>query len=146
MLPAQRQLYNHPDSAGPITLHTADDFEGMRAAGRLAAEALDMITEFVVEGVSTAALDKRIQDFVEGAGAVSATIGYRGYQHASCISLNEVVCHGIPSDSTTLEDNHRYYTMSVYQNNEANSFTDNFINMENAEVKEGEFISYLMQQ
>ena len=104
MLPAQRQLYNHPDSSGPITLHTAEDFEGMRAAGRLAAEALDMITEFVVEGVSTAELDKRIQDYVEGVGAVSATIGYRGYQHASCISLNEVVCHGIPSDNTRLED------------------------------------------
>ena len=57
-----------------------------------------------------------------------------------------VGCVGAETPSTTLEDNHRYYTMSVYQNNEANSFTDNFINMENAEVKEGEFISYLMQQ
>lgn len=104
MLPTTRQLYDHPDSSGPITLHTAEDFEGMHAAGRLASECLDMITEHVVAGVSTGELDRRIQDFVEGRGAVSATIGYRGYQHASCISLNEVVCHGIPSDDEQLVD------------------------------------------
>ena len=104
MLPTQRQLYDHPDSSGPITLHTAEDFEGMHAAGRLASECLDMITEHVVAGVSTGELDRRIQDFVEGRGAVSATIGYRGYQHASCISINEVVCHGIPSNDERLVD------------------------------------------
>ena len=104
MLPTTRQLYDHPDSSGPITLHTAEDFEGMHAAGRLASECLDMITEHVVAGVSTGELDRRIQEFVEGRGAVSATIGYRGYQHASCISLNEVVCHGIPSDVEQLVD------------------------------------------
>ena len=104
MLPTQRQLYDHPESSGPITLHTAEDFEGMHAAGRLASECLDMITEHVVAGVSTGELDRRIQDFVEGRGAVSATIGYRGYQHASCISINEVVCHGIPSDDERLVD------------------------------------------
>ena len=104
MLPTTRQLYDHPDSSGPITLHTAEDFEGMHAAGRLASECLDMITEHVVAGVSTGELDRRIQEFVEGRGAVSATIGYRGYQHASCISLNEVVCHGIPSDDEQLVD------------------------------------------
>ena len=76
----------------------------MHAAGRLASECLDMITEHVVAGVSTGELDRRIQDFVEGRGAVSATIGYRGYQHASCISINEVVCHGIPSDDERLVD------------------------------------------
>ena len=53
MLPTQRQLYDHPESSGPITLHTAEDFEGMHAAGRLASECLDMITEHVVAGVST---------------------------------------------------------------------------------------------
>ena len=104
MLPTQRQLYDHPESSGPITLHTAEDLEGMHAAGRLASECLDMITEHVVAGVSTGELDRRIQDFVEGRGAVSATIGYRGYQHASCISINEVVCHGIPSDDERLVD------------------------------------------
>ena len=104
MLPTQRQIYDHPDSSGAITLHTAEDFEGMHAAGRLAAECLDMITEHVRPGVSTGELDRRMQDFVEDNGAVSATIGYRGYQHASCISINEVVCHGIPSDEEQLVD------------------------------------------
>ncbi len=79
-----------------IRIHPAEDFAGMRAAGRLAAECLDMIAEHVRPGATTGALDARIQAFFEAAGAESATIGYRGYQHASCISVNHVVCHGIP--------------------------------------------------
>lgn len=81
-----------------IHLYDKSDFAGMRASGELAAKTLDMIAEFVVPGVTTLELDTRIQEFVEKHGATSATIGYRGYQHASCISLNHVVCHGIPSD------------------------------------------------
>lgn len=79
-----------------IRLYRQEDFAGMHAAGKLAAECLDMIGEHVVPGVRTDELDARIQKFVEDAGAVSATIGYRGYRHASCISVNHVVCHGIP--------------------------------------------------
>ncbi len=83
---------------GEIKLHKAEDFAGMRRAGRLAAECLDMIAVHVRPGVATGFLDDMIRDFVFGNGAVSATIGYRGYRHASCISLNHVICHGIPSD------------------------------------------------
>ncbi|MEM0945588.1 MAG: type I methionyl aminopeptidase, partial [Pseudomonadota bacterium] len=83
-----------------IRIYAPEDFAGMRVAGRLAAECLDMIGEFVVPGVRTEELDQRIQTFVEEAGATSATIGYRGYQHASCISVNHVVCHGIPGPKT----------------------------------------------
>ncbi|MGF1501109.1 MAG: type I methionyl aminopeptidase [Paracoccaceae bacterium] len=79
-----------------IRLYAPEDFEGMRRAGRLAAECLDMIGPHVAPGVTTAALDARIEAWVAEAGAVSATIGYRGYRHASCISVNHVVCHGIP--------------------------------------------------
>ncbi|HLS19737.1 MAG TPA: type I methionyl aminopeptidase [Paracoccaceae bacterium] len=79
-----------------IRLYRPDDFAGMFAAGNLAARCLDMIGEHVVPGVRTDELDTLIQRFVEDAGAVSATIGYRGYRHASCISVNHVVCHGIP--------------------------------------------------
>lgn len=79
-----------------IYIHSAEAFDGMRAAGRLAAEILDEIGPHVVPGVSTAALDQIIQDRIEAADATSATIGYKGYQHASCISINHVVCHGIP--------------------------------------------------
>lgn len=83
---------------GQIKIHRPEDFEGMRKAGRLAAECLDMIAAHVKPGVTTAHLDDLIREFVLSSGALSATIGYRGYRHASCISLNHVICHGIPSD------------------------------------------------
>ena len=79
-----------------IRIHDPADFEGMHRAGRLAAEILDAIAPQVVPGVTTEALDLAIERMIDAAGATSATIGYRGYQHASCISVNHVVCHGIP--------------------------------------------------
>jgi methionyl aminopeptidase len=85
-----------PLRTGAIRRHPPEAFEGMRKAGRLAAECLDMISEHVAPGVSTEALDDRIRQFVFDHDALSATIGYRGYRHASCISLNHVICHGIP--------------------------------------------------
>lgn len=81
-----------------IFIYEKSDFAGMHAAGRLAAETLDMIAEHIQPGISTLELNDIIQAFVEANGATSATIGYRGYKHASCISINHVVCHGIPSD------------------------------------------------
>ncbi len=83
-----------------IRIHETDDFSGMHKSGALAARILDEIAEHVVPGQSTAALDKLIEDKVNEAGAKSATIGYKGYQHASCISVNHVVCHGIPGEKT----------------------------------------------
>ncbi|QFU07073.1 Methionine aminopeptidase [Rhodobacteraceae bacterium THAF1] len=83
-----------------IRLHDAADFDGMMVAGELAATILDRIAEHVVPGQSTAELDRLIETWVTEAGATSATIGYRGYQHASCISVNHVVCHGIPGPKT----------------------------------------------
>lgn len=80
-----------------IRIYDPSDFAGMHAAGHLAAQILDEIAEFVVPGVTTGRLDQIITNKVEAAGATSATIGYKGYQHASCISINHVVCHGIPS-------------------------------------------------
>ncbi len=81
-----------------IRIYEAADFEGMQAAGHCAARILDEVAELVTPGVTTGALDDFIRNRVEELGAKSATIGYRGYQHASCISVNHVVCHGIPSD------------------------------------------------
>ena len=83
---------------GEIRIHDAEGFAGMRKAGRLVAECLDMLVPEVEPGVSTAHLDNLIREFVLDNGAQSATIGYRGYRHASCISLNHVICHGIPSE------------------------------------------------
>ncbi len=79
-----------------IRIYESADFAGMHRAGLLAAEILDEIAEFVVPGATTERLDQIITDRVEAAGAISATIGYKGYRHASCISVNHVVCHGIP--------------------------------------------------
>ncbi|MCI5045950.1 MAG: type I methionyl aminopeptidase [Aquisalinus sp.] len=85
-----------PRRTGEIRLHTAEDFEGMRKAGKLAASCLDMLAEHVKPGVATEDLDRRAYEFVMDHGAVPATIGYRGYRHSTCISLNHVICHGIP--------------------------------------------------
>jgi methionyl aminopeptidase len=79
-----------------IVLHDAAAFEGMRAAGRLAAEVLDMLVPHVVPGVSTLTLDRLAYEHVLARGAVPATIFYRGYSHSLCTSINHVICHGIP--------------------------------------------------
>ncbi|MBI1216969.1 MAG: type I methionyl aminopeptidase [Rhodobacteraceae bacterium] len=79
-----------------IRIYEAEDFAGMRAAGRVAAQILDEVAPLVQVGATTEALDAFIEQRVGELGAVSATIGYKGYKHASCISVNHVVCHGIP--------------------------------------------------
>ncbi|WP_298294889.1 type I methionyl aminopeptidase [uncultured Litoreibacter sp.] len=83
-----------------IRIHEEADFAGMKAAGQLAARILDDVAALVVPGTTTEALDRFIEDEVKAAGAKSATIGYKGYKHASCISVNHVVCHGIPGTKT----------------------------------------------
>lgn len=83
-----------------IRIYEKADFAGMHAAGALAAKILDEIAAFVFVGQSTGAIDKAITDMVDEGGATSATIGYKGYKHASCISVNHVVCHGIPGEKT----------------------------------------------
>ena len=86
-----------------IRLHEPEDFAGMHAAGKLAAQILDEIAEHVFVGQTTGEIDRIIEDKVTAAGATSATIGYKGYKHASCISVNHVVCHGIPGDKKLKE-------------------------------------------
>jgi len=83
---------------GTIKLHGPEGFEGMRRAGRLAAEILDAIGEHVVPGVTTGELDDIVRTMTLDGGAVPATLGYRGYAHSCCISVNNVICHGIPGD------------------------------------------------
>ena len=85
---------------GTIKLHGPEGFAGMRAAGNLAAEILDALAPHVVPGVTTAALDDIVREMSIAGGGVPATLGYRGYTHSCCISINHVVCHGIPGDKT----------------------------------------------
>jgi methionine aminopeptidase, type I len=88
---------------GQIKLHTAEDFEGMRRAGRLAAECLDMLTPHVVPGVVTEKLDDLAREFILDHGALPACLGYRGYTKTVCISPNHIVCHGIPGERVLRE-------------------------------------------
>ncbi|KQX19650.1 MULTISPECIES: type I methionyl aminopeptidase [unclassified Sphingomonas] len=85
---------------GAIKLHGAEGFAAMRKAGQITATILDSLTELVEPGVSTEALDDFARDAMLAAGATPANVGYRGYAHTSCISINHVVCHGIPGDRT----------------------------------------------
>ncbi|PWE17857.1 type I methionyl aminopeptidase [Marinicauda salina] len=75
----------------------------MRKAGRLAASALDMLTEIVAPGVTTNEIDDRVREYFLDHGAVPATLFYRGYTKSSCTSINHVICHGIPNDKPLRE-------------------------------------------
>ena len=86
-----------------ITIHKPEDFGAMRRAGKLAAEALDMITAHVRPGISTGEIDKLCHDYMVERGAIPATLGYRGYTKSSCTSVNHVVCHGIPGDRVLVD-------------------------------------------
>jgi methionyl aminopeptidase len=85
-----------PDRDGKIKLHGPDAFEGMRKAGQLAAEALDMLTPYVKPGVATETLDALVLEFALDHGAIPAPLNYRGFPKSICTSINHVVCHGIP--------------------------------------------------
>ena len=88
-----------------ISIKTPEEIEKMRIAGRLAAEVLEMIEPFVKPGVSTGELDRICNDYiVNEQHAVSACLGYHGFPKSVCISINEVVCHGIPDDEKLLKD------------------------------------------
>ena len=83
---------------GQIKIHGPEAFAGMRAAGRLAAQGLDLMVDVVKPGVTTNQLDRMLFEFAMDNKAYPATLFYRGYRKSSCISLNHVVCHGIPDD------------------------------------------------
>jgi methionyl aminopeptidase len=82
----------------PIIIHKAADYDGMRKAGRLAAEVLDMVAEHVKPGVTTDELNTLCHDMIVGVGATPAPLNYRGFPKSICTSVNHVVCHGIPGD------------------------------------------------
>ena len=88
-----------------INLKNQEQISQMRIAGQLAAEVLEMITPFVVPGVSTEDLDKRCYEFiVNQQKAIPANVGYNGFEKTICSSVNQVICHGIPSDKKILKD------------------------------------------
>ena len=88
-----------------ISIKSLKEIEKMRVAGRLAAEVLEMISPYVVPGVSTGELDRKCHDhIINNQDAIPANVGYKGYEKTICSSLNQVICHGIPNDEKILKD------------------------------------------
>ncbi len=92
-----------PIRSNDIKQHDAEAFEGMRAAGRVAAGCLDMLTEHVVPGVATGYLDDLAREYILDHKGLPACLFYKGYGKTTCISPNHVVCHGIPGDKQLRE-------------------------------------------
>lgn len=88
---------------GKIKIYGADAFAGMRKAGQLVAECLDLLGPEVKPGVSTERIDRMVFEFAMDHGALPATLMYRGYTHSTCTSVNHVVCHGIPNEKPLKE-------------------------------------------
>ena len=93
---SQAEVLEGPVRTSEIKVHSAEAFEGMRRAGKLAAECLDLLLPLVVPGVLTDELDRVAREFILDNGALPACLFYRGYSKTVCISPNHVVCHGIP--------------------------------------------------
>lgn len=87
-----------------IIIKNSQQIEGIRKSSQLAGKSLQFIAPFVKEGISTEFLDQKIDEFIISNGAIPATKGYSGYPKSCCISLNEVVCHGIPSEEIVLKN------------------------------------------
>ena len=88
-----------------INLKTPDQISKMHIAGQLAAEVLEMIGSFVIPGVSTEELDGKCYEYiVNEQNAIPANIGYNGFKKTICSSVNQVICHGIPSEKKILKD------------------------------------------
>ena len=88
-----------------ISIKSLNDIEKMKVAGKLAAEVLDMITPYIVPGISTGELDKLCHEHIVNIqNAIPANIGYKGYEKTICSSINQVICHGIPDNNKILKD------------------------------------------
>jgi len=94
---------NATRKSGEIKLHGPEAFEGMRRAGQLAAEALDLLADMIKPGVTTQAIDRFALEFALSRNAFPATLMYRGYRYSVCTSINHVVCHGMPNDKPLRE-------------------------------------------
>jgi len=90
-------------NTGDVRLYAIGEMDGMRRAGQLVAQCLDDIVALIQPGVTTQAIDDYVYQFALDNNAVPATLNYRGYRHSSCISINHVVCHGIPGSRVMKE-------------------------------------------
>ena len=126
-----------------VTIKTPEEIEKMRIAGRMAAEVLEMIGDYVKPGISTAELDKLCHDHItQEQNAIPACLGYRGFPKSICTSVNQVVCHGIPSekkklksgdiiniDVTVIYEGYHGDTSKMYYVGEATSHAERLVNI-----------------
>lgn len=87
-----------------IILKNKEQIEGIRKSSKMAGEVLIYIADFVKEGVSTYYLDQLIEKYIIDRGAIPATMNYNGFPKSCCISLNDVICHGIPAENIVLKN------------------------------------------
>lgn len=87
-----------------MTVKTANEIRAMEKSCRIAADALSYIEKFIRPGVSTHDLDSVVDDFLKSKGARSACLGYQGYPRAICTSINDIICHGVPNETTILKN------------------------------------------
>jgi methionyl aminopeptidase len=129
------------ESSPVIIIKTPEQIEGIRKSSILAAKTLDHIAPFVVPGVTTQEIDEKVATFMRDHGAIAATLGYKGYPKSSCISINEVVCHGIPGpqalkegdivnvDVTTILDGYYGDTSRMYAVGQVSDEADKIMNV-----------------
>jgi len=82
----------------PIIIKTPQQIENIRKSCQLARKTLQHIAQYVKEGVTTEYINKKVEEYMHEHHAIPATLGYKGYPAASCISVNDVICHGIPNE------------------------------------------------
>jgi len=97
-------------------VYSRDEIELIREAGRIAAQAIELVGQHVKPGVTTDELDRIGHEFVIAHGAYPSTLGYRGYPKSLCSSLNEVICHGIPDDTVLEEGDIVNIDITAYKN------------------------------
>ena len=99
----QHHHHDHEEDDLDILIHKPEDFEGMRKAGKLAAQTLDFIAPYIKPEITTDELDRLCHDFIVSHGSIPAPLGYRGFPKSVCTSVNHVVCHGIPGPKKLME-------------------------------------------
>ena len=116
-------------------INYSEKFEKMRIAGKLASQTLDMLSENIKEGISTAQIDKLSFEFIRDNGGYSAPQYYRGFKKSLCTSLNHVVCHGIPSEERILREGDALNVDVTAVKNEHYGDTSRMFSIGNTSVK-----------
>ena len=92
------------DVKSPKMIKSSDEIAKMKVAGKLAAQTLEMIEQYVQPGISTGELDRICHDYiVKQIDCIPAPLNYNGFPKSICTSINQVVCHGIPDDNRVLK-------------------------------------------